>query len=1161
MRSLGRARERARACRAAVGAPGGDLLARVGAYLEAAHGVELVAVGAAFLGGGRAEVVPAEGCLYYDERFDRDPAAKLLLLLHELGHLELHRRLKRSCTAGDPLAGSMYLGEGGPALARYNRRAREEAEANAFATEFACPADELFARWLADARADSRALADAFEVPAGVVQAQLAEALYRVAHGAGGGEARPRPEFACDAAQERAARFTGAPALVDAGPGTGKTATLVRRAEYLIKELGAAPDGLLVLTFSTHAAEELAERLARRLGADTAGEVAVNTFHGFGLSFLLQHGQHRGVEADACVLDEAGQAELLGRVLGRTDCGRLLDLKRPRHTVEEAARHIAFLKDRLLTPDALAAKLEELRGGEEDDDDVGECARQFLELFRAYEREKARLRRLDFADLIALPAEILEREPAVRAARRARHRWVLVDEYQDVSRSVARLLQLLCGPDNPPWVVGDVRQAIFQFRGAARENVSEFARDFPGASLFALDVNYRSSADVVRAANQLAGLLPSNGEEGSRPHAHGEGSRLQAHGEGGRRWQASPDNPPSIGDAPVAVAVADSEPAEHAGVVAQVCAWLDAGVPPGDIAVLARRNVDVRHVVLALGRRGLRAATSGLATAEGAAGDLANLLTVADRAGPSLPRLAYSLGRGRYDADTINAVVRRLLETSRDDGTFAADGYGEGGGLAAEVARACAALRAGRHAADAFAAMCLFLFDGGDYLRRLLARDDGAEKSLALGEVVTSLARAAVYRFAHRGVAPAVSRRGFAEHFRAALGAGVPCAVPPPAGAGAVRVMTCHAAKGLEFPCVVVAGQTLARAARGYAWLPRAMQPAEAEELEQADALAFVGVTRARRALLVTYAETAGGAGRRAAPRRTTPLVERWREQHRVPTTRLPPVPPARESAAVHALWGGAPDASLSAGGLDRNECPINSYLQEFLGARYPVNEEPLYKVFHAVVRYAMRRVVERAHETGAPVGADEARALFAEGWAASGVEGHAHYALYTRLGAAYVERLARAYVPPPGRVEPLDTAYRDEASGLFVRLDLVAHHRTAEGRAVAVLFRPESLRRHARGRGLLWGALSAGARAPLVLLRLRDPAVEPFVFSGEDGALRPYLWGADAHFAQEAARLRERLAALARARFEERIDPYKCGRCESRLPCPHWLGAASRAG
>jgi superfamily I DNA/RNA helicase/Zn-dependent peptidase ImmA (M78 family) len=1142
MRSLKRSRDHAHTCRTKIGASSEHLLERVEKYLFDVYRIELIPVKSDFLKGGRAEVVPTEGCLYYDEHFDQDLAEKLVVVLHELGHLELHPRLRRRCTAGDPLTGSMYLNDGGPAIARYNKRSREEAEANAFATEFICPSDEVFERWRSEAGANSTTLAQAFSAPVCVVHAQLAEALYRMTLGSD--EATDsQSEFDYDPVQEEAARFTGAPVLVDAGPGTGKTATLVRRIEYLIKELGAAPENILVLTFSTDAAEELAERIERRFESNVAPEITINTFHAFGVSFLLHHGQFRDVDANAYILDEAGQVELVTGILGKIRCEKILNIKKPQETVEEVVRHIGYLKDRLHLPSKLEEELNSWKPTDEEQE-AYKRAEEFLGAYRAYEQTKSERRRLDFADLIALPIEILEQEKAVREAYHNRYKWVLVDEYQDVSRSVARLLQLLCDIRNPPWVVGDMRQAIFQFRGAAPENVAKFSEDFPGAKRFELDINHRSSVDIVQATNQLATLMEAPELESS---------------EYLERWKVSSKNPKSIGSPPVSVAIADSDQAEYEGIATQVKTWLEAGVPLRDIAVLARRNIDVRNIVLALGRQGVKATTSGLVTADGSAGDLANIITLADRPHASLPRLAFALGRGNFKSKSIHRVVKRLLETLEKNGSFAVTGYRDGNTLASEIARASDCLQSGKYSADAFTMMCLFLFDGSDYLRRILAQPDSAERSLALSEIVASLSKAAIYRFTHQEITRIISRKGFGGYFRGVLNSSMPCLMPPQVNINAVRVLTCHASKGLEFPCVIVAGQTLPLTTKGYKWLPAALQLSGQVEIDQANSLAFVGVTRAQQAIVATFAMTASGTAR-ARERNVTPLLVRWREVQNVPTLMLSPVPVVREMAIIGAVWGGTLDGALAARSLDKDSCSIDTYIRDFLSVRYPLNETPLYPLFHAFVRYAMRLIIERAHETGAPVSEQEAREIFLKQWTVGNIDDHPHREIYERLALAYVSRLALAYSPPPGPIESIELTIWEEETELPLRLDLIAHYRKSEGESVAIIFRPESLKEYRREKGILWGALSSGKRVPFVLLRLRNQQINPFVFSGEDGELYRYLWGRDNDFEKEATRVRERFKSFGKSEFQEQISPFKCDQCDSRIPCPHWLVMAAES-
>src|SRR6185503_16073629 len=157
---------------------------------------------------------------------------------------------------------------------------------------------------------------------------------------------------------------------------------------------------------------------------------------------------------------------------------------------------------------------------------------------------------------------------------------------------------------------------------------------------------------------------------------------------------------------------------------------------------------------------------------------------------------------------------------------------------------------------------------------------------------------------------------------------------------------------------------------------------------------------------------------------------------------------------------------------------------------------------------YAMRLIIDRAHETGKPVMEQEAREIFLNIWAASEIAGHPHREIYDRLALAYVARMALAYVPPRGRIETLELTIWEEETELPLRLDLIALYKKSDGESVAILFRPESLKEYKREKGILWGALSSSKRVPFALLRLRDPQIKPFVFSGEDGELYPYQWG-----------------------------------------------------
>ena len=856
MKFLQAARRRARECRNTVGISAPELLERTERYLWEKYRIELVAVDVAVIDGGRAELRPDEGCLYYDQNLNDTPEKKLLVIAHEVGHLELHPRLTRGCREPDPVYGSMYGSAGADSLTRYNSRSREEAEADAFAAEFLCPSDEAFRLWLMSEGKTAEHIAEALGAPIFIVYSQLAEALYQNVFSIENASALTKiDEKKCDPKQEEAAVFRGAPVIVDAGPGTGKTKTLVRRIEFLLELEGdekIEPENFLVVTFSNEAATELHDRIEAKFGEEIAARLTITTFHGFGLTVLQHHGQFQDVDANAYILDDAAQVELLSEVIGKAKGRKIVNLKDTIETAVEAARHINFLKQRLITTDELERTLSEWMPADDSETMRKKSAEQLLEIYQEYEKIKQLKKRIDFADLMLKSINIFRAAPPLAAKYQEKYRAVLVDEYQDVSRATAKLLQQICGEKNPPWVVGDKRQSIFGFCGAAPDNVDEFKADFPGAVKFSLEINYRACEEIVETARQMASLMFA--DETGAPTGDAPA------------WRAHEDNPKAIFHPAVVTATANADQAEYEKIADQVKDWVSKGIPLADIAVLSRCNVDVRDIVLALSAREIPAIASGVVTADGAAGDLAAVLTFADKPRASLPRLAYCLGRNRFDYEVIDRVIENLRESGDDFGDFTTIKVEGGDELVKEIERAFIVLEKDKFAGDAFSAMCAFLFDGSDYLRRILASDDEARRSLALGEIIAALMRTATYRFSHRGLPPQIARKKFAEHSRDSLAnSNAPCLSPPvQKNVPAVKVMTCHAAKGLEFPFVVVAGQAHSKKSdkTEYKWLPPYLLPKASEDKNQTDSVLFVGATRARQMLVVSYAATSSGLPR-----------------------------------------------------------------------------------------------------------------------------------------------------------------------------------------------------------------------------------------------------------------------------------------------------------
>lgn len=1134
MRSLDEARRRARECRAEIGGPQAGLLERLEQHLRTVHRVRVNPVAPEYLDGGEGEIDTSgqRPRLNYSRELDDDLARKLELFAHEYGHLILHARLRNAGLPPDPVLGSAYLGEGAAALARYNPRSREEAEANAFATEFVCPAGELFARWRADEGLTAEELAAEYGVSVELVRVQLAEGLYLVGSHAEDAPRADRPESPPNDDQERAATRKGIPVLVDAGPGTGKTKTLVRRVVHLLAEENAQPESLLVLTFSRAAADELRERVARAVGAETAARIEIATFHEFGMKVLCEHGHLVGLAERFAILDEPAQEEAVARVLGRVQCDPILNLKRLDETAREVARHITYLKDRRVTPERLLEEIAELP--------ETHPARALHAVFAEYEADRTAIGAVDFADLILLPTRILENEE-LRGRFRDKYLWVMVDEYQDVSRAVASLLQRLCGPGNAPWVVGDARQAIYRFRGAAPENVTEFPNDFPGAQVHTLSWNYRSSAAVVDAANQLAALMAGV------PQAEGT-------------WRAATE-PGAVRGVAVEVVDADSDRAEHDVVAARAREWMDREeAAPGDIAVLARRNIDVRNIALALNRAGVPAVTAGLVTSEGAGGDLAAVLALPDAPRAAIPRLVHLLGRGRAEAGELNAAVARILADMDGSGDFA---------LADEAPDACAELRRLvddlkplRFGGDAWDVLCAFLFGRGGYLRRVLARRAEAEASLDLEEILTSLGLALMHRVTRTDGDRRDSRLAFAARFRERLTEAAGSALAARPVANAVRVMTCHASKGLEFPFVAVAGQSLPARVRGFPWLPDAMRPPAEDDALQADALLFVGVTRARRAVSVSFARTSTGA-ERARPRTLPGLLTRWSGSGSIPVRVEVRGAAEKERVVMGPIWGGTVPATLTAYALS-SDCAIRTYIEDHLGIDFPPGDTSLYPKFIWRCRRAMQRVTELAHQRGAAVASDEAETLVAAEWPEDDFADHPHLPIFQPRAVRWVRAYAAAYEPgdEPAEVLVGEVEISAGADARVMRSDLVARIRTASS-TIAVMFRPDDLEPGKRDPSSLnWSALKESHRLPFVLLQENEPEVHPRVFVGPSGRLFPYKWSdrkRDEGLRKEAEAARAALASQAAGRFEHTVDDYGCDRCRSRVSCPVWIGALSR--
>nr|WP_246221029.1 ATP-dependent helicase [Phytoactinopolyspora mesophila] len=270
-----------------------------------------------------------------------------------------------------------------------------------------------------------------------------------------------------DPDQRAAAAVRSGPLLIIAGPGTGKTRTLTHRIAYMVNDHQVPPEQCLAITFTRKAAAEMSERLGRLIG-ERADDVTVTTFHAFGLSVLRAEHARVGLTASFGIADDERRLAVLADVLGDAAAARgmVSELSRVRRSPQPVDPEVTKALDAYLT------KLRELN-------------------------------LVDFDDLVALPVDLLESDPALSAEFRARYSWICVDEYQDVDALQYRLLRMLAPAGGNVTAIGDPDQAIYRFRGADVGFFLRFEQDFPSAEVVHLTRNYRSGPHILSGAMQV----------------------------------------------------------------------------------------------------------------------------------------------------------------------------------------------------------------------------------------------------------------------------------------------------------------------------------------------------------------------------------------------------------------------------------------------------------------------------------------------------------------------------------------------------------------------------------------------------------------------------------------------------------------------------------
>ena len=645
--------------------------------------------------------------------------------------------------------------------------------------------------------------------------------------------------------QQRAAvEHSGSPLLIVAGAGSGKTAVLTRRIAYLLRMRGVAPGQILAITFTNKAAAEMRDRVIDLVGS-TATRMWVATFHSACVRILREQAHLLpGLNTNFTIYDADDSKRLLGMI------AKDLQINAQKFPPRLLAAAISALKTELIDPDAASDEAAATRNPFD---------RTIAEVYTEYQRRLRAANALDFDDLIGETVRVFTTHPEIAAYYRKRFRHVLIDEYQDTNHAQYVLISTLVGTGSDASelsVVGDSDQSIYACRGATIRNIEEFERDYPQARTILLEQNYRSTQNILSAANAVI----------SHNHGRREKKLWTDHGAGAK----------------ITGYVADNEHDEARFIATEIDALFDTGVGYGDIAVMYRTNNSSRAIEEVFIRTGIPYKVVG-GTRFYERKEIRDLI-------------AYMRV---LDNPTDEISLRRIINTPRrgigDRAIANVNLYAENFGMSFADALVDAAhgkvTALGTRAKNAIAAF-LELMDG--------LRADAAEATNAItglpdiGVVVSRILDATGYkaeleastdpqdgaRLDNLNELVSVAREFSSEAANlmayAAMGAGVEGDDPatlmvgepqpgsihaflekvslvadsdqlPDDSTNVVTLMTLHTAKGLEFPVVFLIGWEDGQ-------FPHLRALGDPQELAEERRLAYVGITRARQTLYLTRA-------------------------------------------------------------------------------------------------------------------------------------------------------------------------------------------------------------------------------------------------------------------------------------------------------------------
>ena len=896
----------------------------------------------------------------------------------------------------------------------YGANEKREREANLFALEFLLPCDilrELFSVQ----NLHLNELSKKSGLPKMLVSRQMARGIL-TPKAVKKAEESP-VEFILDDSQKQAAETKDCPMLVTAGPGTGKTKTLIERILFSLAQ-GIKPEEILALTFSNKATEEMRERIAEKR-PDEAKRMDIMTFHSFGLNILRKYAPEAGLENDSPLIDKLDAISFLENNLNKLDLVHFQSLSQPTRWFSAILGAISRAKDELKSPTdykILAEQMLENSTTADEKRDAEKC----LEIARVYEFYQEHLNTekiLDFGDLIFKSWKLLRERDDIRNDLRSKYRTILVDEYQDINRASGKLLKEISGDGEGLWAVGDLRQSIYRWRGASPANIKSFDADYPNTFEKSLKKNYRSFDEIIGLFSHFAKQMSATSDDIFCD------------------WKAVRKNSDK---SQIKFEVAGNHLAEAENLAENILQYKAAGVNFREQAVICRTHAQLKNLAETLTKKGIPILYLGDLFEREEIRDLLSLLDLKNSlTGHSLIRVA-TFSEYKIPLTEAQKIINQSNKDETDFQAVLADERMDSF-LSDEGKIGWRKLKNHLFAINknesAWNFLCEYLFEHSSYLSEFTNSENVQNQQNLL----------AIYQFlnfaksveGHFSAIKETQITEFLKHIRrvAHFGEDKPFAQIPSVAETmeAVRLLTVHAAKGLEFEAVFLPflgkGHFPGRKQGSVCPTPAGLIELDADfHEEEEECLFFVGMSRAKNHLHLSRAAQYNGT--KSNP---SPFIEKLEEV-------LPPeiiIESIEENFDEIEIKNDYFAHNFHASQIKRyQDCPRKFYYRDVLKLSEKI-DDVVYLKFHRTV-YKTIGELQKMHNGNEKINEEIARKKLNENWNETDLSEHAYNEIYRENAEAMLKNLCRKIAKTNGEILQTSLNLQLENGVIFISPDFL---------------------------------------------------------------------------------------------------------------------------